>query len=237
MQRLAALWARVVALTCKTSPARRSVFESPDRGARLQAGALAEDPSGMKKSDSLARRRALLARRGLGMRLLFGAIAIHGVAAPAHASEELELMPDLWITAILLAVFVAVVFPYRAGDDGDAAELWDGAARMEGAARGRVHGRRGSAAQDDALPRAFGRRVWQGDGADEGLRVGVERVLLERLCCGRLHDVTQVHHGDAVAHVLDDTQVVGYEQVGEPVAILEVLEQVEDLGLDGDVER
>ena len=72
----------------------------------------------MKQSPSLARRRALLSRRasrrGLVMPLFFAAIAILAVAVPAHASEELELTPDLFITAILLVAFVAIVFPLNA---------------------------------------------------------------------------------------------------------------------------
>ena len=47
----------------------------------------------------------------------------------------------------------------------------------------------------------------------------------------------EVHHGDAVRDVLHDRQVVRDEQVGEVELLLQVLEQVEDLGLDRDVER
>src|SRR6185503_7635607 len=46
----------------------------------------------------------------------------------------------------------------------------------------------------------------------------------------------QVHHGDAIADVLDDGQVVGDEQVREVHAALQVAQQVDDLRLDGDVE-
>ena len=51
-----------------------------------------------------------------------------------------------------------------------------------------------------------------------------------------LDDLPQVHDGDAVAHVLDNGQVVGDEQVGEAQPLLKVLEQVDDLGLDRDVQ-
>ena len=54
---------------------------------------------------------------------------------------------------------------------------------------------------------------------------------------GQLGDPAQVHHRDPVADVLDDAHVVGDEQVGQPELALELLEQVEDLGLDRDVER
>ena len=51
-----------------------------------------------------------------------------------------------------------------------------------------------------------------------------------------LHDLAEVHHRDPVADVLDDRQVVGDEQVGEPEPLAEVRQQVEDLPLDRDVE-
>ena len=52
-----------------------------------------------------------------------------------------------------------------------------------------------------------------------------------------LDDLAEVHHRHPVADVLDDRQVVGDEQVGQPEPLLEVGQQVEDLGLDRHVER
>ena len=52
-----------------------------------------------------------------------------------------------------------------------------------------------------------------------------------------LDHAAQVHHRGPVADVADDAQVVGDEQVGQPEVALEPLEQVDDLGLDRDVER
>ena len=51
------------------------------------------------------------------------------------------------------------------------------------------------------------------------------------------HDPAQVHHGDSVGHVGDDTEIVRDEQRREIEIGLEIEEQVEDLGLDGHVER
>ena len=53
---------------------------------------------------------------------------------------------------------------------------------------------------------------------------------------GHLDDPAEVHHRDAVADVLDDAHVVGDEDVRQSQLPLEGLEQVQDLGLDGDVE-
>src|SRR4051812_3017857 len=62
-------------------------------------------------------------------------------------------------------------------------------------------------------------------------------VLVDLLRIALLDDLAEVHHGDPVTHRPDDGEVVGDEQVREPELLLQVLEQVEDLGLDRDVER
>jgi hypothetical protein len=52
-----------------------------------------------------------------------------------------------------------------------------------------------------------------------------------------LDDPAEVHDGDPVGDVAHHRQVMGDEQVGEPELVLEALEQVDDLGLDGDIQR
>src|SRR4051812_963470 len=61
-------------------------------------------------------------------------------------------------------------------------------------------------------------------------------VRVERLAVGDLHDLAEVHHGDAVAHVPYHGQVVRDEHDREPELALQVAKKVEDLGLDRDVE-
>ena len=53
---------------------------------------------------------------------------------------------------------------------------------------------------------------------------------------GHLHELAEVHHANAVADVLDHRQVVGNEQEREIELLAEVDEQIQDLGLDRDVE-
>ena len=65
----------------------------------------------------------------------------------------------------------------------------------------------------------------------------MERVLVDGVGRPELHDLAQVHDRDPVGDVADDAEVVGDEEVGEAELLLQVLEQVEDLGLDRDVER
>src|SRR6266511_838571 len=72
---------------------------------------------------------------------------------------------------------------------------------------------------------------------EQRLRVGMERVGVEHLLRGELHEVAEVHHRDAIGDVVHDAQVVRDEQVRELDLLLEIVEEVEDLRLDRHVER
>ena len=52
-----------------------------------------------------------------------------------------------------------------------------------------------------------------------------------------LDELAQLHHGDPPRQDLDDGEVVGDEQAGEPDLVLQLLEQVEHPRLHGHVER
>ncbi len=54
-------------------------------------------------------------------------------------------------------------------------------------------------------------------------------MTIKLVCCGQLYDLTEVHHRDAVTHVLDHAEIVRDENVGQIMALLEVLEEVENL--------
>ncbi len=64
----------------------------------------------------------------------------------------------------------------------------------------------------------------------------MERALVEVDPVGQLDDLAEVHDRDPVADVLDHAHVVGDEQIGQAKFGLELLELVQDLGLDRDVE-
>src|SRR5699024_1512274 len=74
------------------------------------------------------------------------------------------------------------------------------------------------------------------DGVQQGVGVGVGGMVEKVVLAGDFHNVPQVHDGDAVAEVLDHAEVVGDEDIGQAVFRLQVLHQVEDLGLDGNVQ-
>jgi FtsZ-binding cell division protein ZapB len=119
----------------------------------------------------------------------------------------------------------------------DAGAVGDGlgAAGVEAAAGGRVDGRGHVALEDDAV--ALVRGVGDGDGGEQGARVGVERVGVQLLGRGHLDDAAEVHDGHAVGDVLDDGEAVRDEEVGEVELALQVFQKVDDLRLHAHVER
>jgi hypothetical protein len=64
----------------------------------------------------------------------------------------------------------------------------------------------------------------------------VERVAEEQGAGGFFEEESMTHDGDAVGNLGDDGEIVGDEEHGQAVAVAEVGEEGEDLGLDGDVE-
>ena len=60
-------------------------------------------------------------------------------------------------------------------------------------------------------------------------------LLEECRSLGNFYDLANVHDGDAVTDVLNHTEVVGDEEIGEVKLVLELQEQIQDLGLHRDV--
>src|SRR5215204_5961210 len=114
--------------------------------------------------------------------------------------------------------------------------LGAGAAGVEGAALRGVGRGRHVAGEDHAPPLAFLVGVGYGDGREQRGGVGVARLVVERVPVGDLHDLAEVHDGDPIGDVLYHGEVVGDENVGEVELLLQILQEVDDLGLDGDVE-
>src|SRR5207245_2602132 len=71
----------------------------------------------------------------------------------------------------------------------------------------------------------------------QGLGIGVVRTVEDDLGWPHFHQPAEIEHGDAVGDVAHDTQVVGDEQIGDPALDLKVDQEVEDRGLNRDVER
>ncbi len=73
-------------------------------------------------------------------------------------------------------------------------------------------------------------------GADQHAGVGVLRIVEDALDRALLHDPAPVHDQHLVGDLGDDAHVVGDEHHRHAVAGLQALDEVEDLGLGGDVE-
>ncbi|KQW55704.1 hypothetical protein ASD52_23080 [Ensifer sp. Root142] len=50
-------------------------------------------------------------------------------------------------------------------------------------------------------------------------------------------EATILHHGNAVAQVSDHGEIVADEDICQPFSLTQIFQQVQDLGLDGHVER
>ena len=105
---------------------------------------------------------------------------------------------------------------------------------VEAAAGGRVHGAGHIALQH--LLHGGNLRVGHGDGVQQGVGIRMGGAVKKVVLFSDFHDIAQIHDGDAVAKVLDHTEVVGDEDIGQVVFGLEVLHQVENLGLDGNIQ-
>ncbi len=70
-----------------------------------------------------------------------------------------------------------------------------------------------------------------------GSACGVQRREEERFLVGVFDDLAEIHHGDAVADVLDDGQIVGDEEIGQPLLLLQPHHQVDHLRLDRHIQR
>ena len=80
-------------------------------------------------------------------------------------------------------------------------------------------------------------RVWHRDGREQGLGVRVARVGVKLMAGGDFHDAAEIHDDDAVADVFNYRQVVRDKKQGEAEFFLQVLEEIDDLGLHRDIKR
>jgi len=107
---------------------------------------------------------------------------------------------------------------------------------VEATARRRINRGWDLAGEQDRLSIALHDRVRNRYRAEERLRIWV-LVMLVNVCSVRdLNHLAEVHDGDSVRKVSHHGQVVGNEQVCELELALEVLKEVDDLGLDGNVQ-
>ena len=80
-------------------------------------------------------------------------------------------------------------------------------------------------------------RIGNRRGSEQRLRVGMIGAFADLGCGTHLHEPTTVKHGHSVGEMPHDGEVVTDEQVAQPKLLLQAAQQVEDLCLDGQVER
>ena len=107
----------------------------------------------------------------------------------------------------------------------------------EPAPRRRVRRARQVALEQDPLAGALAARVGQRDRRQQRLRVRVRRAARTARACRDLDDLAEVHHRDAVGDVPHHRQVVRDEHVAQAELVAQVVEQVDDAGLDRHVQR
>ena len=88
-----------------------------------------------------------------------------------------------------------------------------------------------------SLMRSRSRAVDRRHGGQQRLGVGVVRAREDDLGGPELHQPAEVEDGDAVGDVAHDAEVVGDEEVRDPLLRLQLDEQVQDRRLHRDVER
>ena len=105
-----------------------------------------------------------------------------------------------------------------------------GAARVEGAAGGRVERRGQLPRQHDAV--ALARRVRVRRGREKRLGIGVLRIIKDRITRASLNRAAEIHHDHFIGDVAHHGQVMADEQISEVVLLLKVGQQVQDLRLN-----
>jgi hypothetical protein len=94
------------------------------------------------------------------------------------------------------------------------ADLHDiGTARVEAARGRRVDGAGDVALQKTGFVAAG--RVGPRDRLEQGLRIGMEGILVQVVRLGEFDDLAEVHDGHPVADVADDGEVMGDKEVGQ----------------------
>jgi len=112
---------------------------------------------------------------------------------------------------------------------------YERAPRVEAAPRRRADGAGNFPLYYHPGARRFGVRDW--DGGEERFGVGVHRVPEDAFSVGALHNLAQVHYAYAVSEVLRDCDVVSDDEQGEIHLPLEIQEELQNLGPNGDVEH
>ncbi len=104
-----------------------------------------------------------------------------------------------------------------------------GATCIESATRGWEHRRRRFAIGNDVIN--FDCWIWDWNAGEQKLRVWVSGARIEIVRWCHLADLAEIHDCDSIADVFDDSKIVCDKNKRETVFLLQVFEQIQNLGL------
>ncbi len=88
--------------------------------------------------------------------------------------------------------------------------------------------------QDNAVPLQIWIGYWRC--GKKGSGIGMDSLIIENSGGRQFDDSPQVHDRNPGAEMFNDRQVMGDKQISQPEFLLEFLEKVDDLGLDGNIQ-
>src|SRR5205814_3384921 len=100
-------------------------------------------------------------------------------------------------------------------------------------------GRRVSRSRDIAFQNnsiAFLIRIGNWNRGKQRYCVGMQRIDVKLFRIRNLDNAAQIHHRDARRNMLDDREAMRDEEVGQPEFGLQILQEINDLSLHGNVE-
>ena len=79
--------------------------------------------------------------------------------------------------------------------------------------------------------------VWLRHRGEQSAGIGMRRLAIKPVRRGEFHDTAEIEHHHPVTQIFHHREVVRNEQHRQAEALLQAAQQVDDLGLDGHVER
>ena len=87
------------------------------------------------------------------------------------------------------------------------------------------------------LIQSFDSRVRNRYRGDQHFCIRMQRIGIELICICDLHEISKIKHPDLITDLLDHLQLMADEQIGQPVFFLKILKHLNDLGLQGNIQR
>ena len=80
-------------------------------------------------------------------------------------------------------------------------------------------------------------RIHHRRGMDQDIRIRMPRTPEEAFRLSFLHNLSKIHHDDAIRNIAHNPQVMGDEEHRKPEALLQIRKQIDDLSLNRHIQR